>query len=146
MNPSDLETLVTAAQTIAAVLSGLGVPGLLALALSGPAMVIVAMLYFEHLRTKRAEQMMQTHREETTSILAAYREDTLKMTKELGENQRTTDQYYRDNVELVKNYNRMADDLSDVITNCVAALQRMAVLTENNMQCPMAREAARGRK
>lgn len=146
MDSTQLEALVAAAQNIAAVLSQLGVPGLLTLALSGPALVIIAMLFFEHLRTKRSDEIIQAHREETSRILAAYREDSLKMIKELGENQRETDQYYRDNVELVKNYERMAKDLSDVITNCIAALQRMAVLTENNMQCPMSREAARGRK
>ena len=84
MNPSDLETLVTAAQTIAAVLSGLGVPGLLALALSGPALVIVAMLYFEHLRTKRSEQAQQMYREETSRILEAYRVDTQKVLRDVA--------------------------------------------------------------
>lgn len=145
IDSTQLEALVTAAQSIAAVLTQLGVPGLLTLALSGPALVIIAMLFFEHLRTKRSDEIMQAHSAETARILSSYRDDSLKMIRELGDNQSVTDKYYRDNVELVKNYERMAKDLSDVITNCIGALQRMSVLTENNMQCPMAREAARGR-
>ena len=146
MDTVQLEALVTAAQNIAAVLTSLGVPGLLTLVLSGPALVIIAMLFFEHLRTRRVDEIIHAHREETTRILAAYREDSLKMIKELGENQGVTDQYYRNNVELVRNYERLAGDLSEVITNCIGALQRMAVLTENNMQCPVARETVRGKK
>lgn len=58
IDSTQLEALVTAAQSIAAVLTQLGVPGLLTLALSGPALVIIAMLFFEHLRTKRSDEIL----------------------------------------------------------------------------------------
>ncbi len=130
MNPSDLETLVTAAQTIAAVLSGLGVPGLLALALSGPALVIVAMLYFEHLRTKRSEQAQQMYREETSRILEAYRVDTQKVLRDVASEHAEAVSYYRDNVELVKNYERMADSLQTLVVNNTRAMERLTTIVE----------------
>ncbi|MDD2966756.1 MAG: transcriptional regulator [Desulfovibrionaceae bacterium] len=130
MNPNDLETLVTATQTIAAVLSGLGVPGLLALALSGPAMVIVAMLYFEHLRTKRAEQSQQIYREETSRILEAYRIDTQKILREVGGEHAEAVAQYRENVEFVKNYERMADSLQTLIVNNTRAMERLTTIVE----------------
>lgn len=55
-------------------------------------------------------------------------------------------QYYRDNVEVVKGYQRMTTDFCDVVVNNTRALERIANMSEVNMFCPMAREAATGRK
>ena len=71
---------------------------------------------------------------------------SLDIVKELGKNQMSTAQFYKDNVELVKNYQRIANDLSDLIVSNVSVLQRLAGLIENNMSCPAVREAAHGKK
>lgn len=176
---TQLPQLVEALSTVAAILERLGLPGLLVLLVSGPAAVIVTLLYINHAnsrnlalmheqarrdtqelvaqarsetfavleayRTDTQELIAQTRRE-MSSVLEAYRTDTQNILQVLGENQRVTAQYYKDNVELVKGYKHMADDFSDLIVSNTAALQRVAGLVENNMNCPAVRETVRGKK
>ena len=154
---SQLPQMVESLTTVATVLERLGVPGLLALMIAGPAAVIVALIFINHTNTKTLtamheqarrdmQDMSSKARAESATILAAYREDTLKIVRELGENQRETAQYYKDNVELVKMCQRTADDLSDIIVSNTAAWQRVVANMDNNMYCPAARESARGKK
>lgn len=154
---SQLPQLVESLSTVAAVLERLGIPGLLLLVVSGPAAVILALMLFNHANAKSLTQMHEQARRdmqdivtqmrmEMNSIIEAYRADTQHALSELGENQRTTAQFYKDNVELVKGYKRMADDFSDLIVSNTAALHRIAGLVENNMNCPAVRETVRGKK
>jgi hypothetical protein len=62
----------------------------------------------------------------------------------LGKEHSETAQYYRDNVELVKSYERVADDLSDLVATNVQVLERLVGKIDNNLFCPVARERARG--
>ena len=63
MNAAELKAVVEPIQAIAAVLTQLGVPGLLSVALAGPALIICAMLYFEHSRSVRQEKEREEYRE-----------------------------------------------------------------------------------
>ena len=96
---------------------------------------------------------MQQLRSDMSNALETYRSDTLNIVRELGQNQLATAQFYKDNVELVKDYKeltkdykRVANDLSDLIVGHTTVLQRLAGLIETNMQCPMVRETAHGKK
>jgi hypothetical protein len=128
-------------QTIAAVLSGLGVPGLVALALAAPALVLVTVLVLDHIRNTRMAMMQQEFRTDTTRILDAYRNNTSKILeayrvdtqsvcKELGKEHAEAVRFYNDNVELVKDYERMADALQTLVVNNTRAVERLITIVE----------------
>ncbi|MGE4442109.1 MAG: hypothetical protein AB7D27_11575 [Desulfomicrobium sp.] len=141
MNPQEIQTLISAMQTIAAVLSGLGVPGLVALALAAPALVLVTVLVLDHIRNTRMAMMQQEFRTDTTRILDAYRNNTSKILeayrvdtqsvcKELGKEHAEAVRFYNDNVELVKDYERMADALQTLVVNNTRAVERLITIVE----------------
>lgn len=155
MNP-DVAQILRVLGIIAGVLQQLGVPGLVMLLLGGPAAVLIAVLVLNYLSQRKQERVLELYRKDMAKVVAeaqaaaakqleTYRADTQAIVRELGENQRQTAQFYRDNVELVKAYERVADDLSDLVSTNVQVLERLAGKIENNMFCPIAREGARGR-
>lgn len=157
MNPADLTTLVQAVATIAGVLQQLGVPGLVALVLAAPAAVLITVLVLNHLQDRKTAAMLEVYRQDMAKLadtaradaatqLEVYRADTQSIVRELGRDHAETAQYYKDNVELVKSYERMAKDLSDLVASNVRLLERLAGQIANNMYCPMVRERARGCK
>lgn len=128
MSPAELDALVQPVQAIAAVLTQLGVPGLLALA--GPALIILAMLYFEHLRAARQEQAQAAYRDAVEKVLETYRSDALNMLREVAKEHAEAVRFYNDNVELVQDYERMAEALQTIIVNNTRALERLVTIIE----------------
>ena len=157
MPVEQIPQLIEALASIAGILERLGVPGLFSLLVLVVAMPVATLLALNHVNAKNLMAMHEQARRDTQAIvqqlrsdmsnaLETYRSDTLSIVRELGQNQLSTAQFYKDNVELVRGYKRIADDLSDLIVSNVSALQRIAGLVESNMQCPVARESARGKK
>lgn len=157
MPVEQIPQLIEALASIAGILERLGVPGLFSLLFLIAAMPVVTLMVLNHANAKNLVSMHEQARKDTQAVvqqlrsdmsnaLETYRSDTLDIVKELGKNQMATAQFYKDNVELVKNYQRIANDLSDLIVSNVSVLQRLAGLIENNMQCPAVREAAHGKK
>ncbi|MEG2173444.1 MAG: hypothetical protein RRY29_09320 [Desulfovibrionaceae bacterium] len=134
MNPNDIQTLLSAVQTIAAILSSLGVPGLLALALSGPALVIIAVLVMTHISITRMEKSQQIFRDDMRDTLEAYRTDTQNFVREIGKEHAEAVRFYNDNVELVKDYERIADALQTIIINNTRATERLITIIEARKQ------------
>ncbi|GAB7492275.1 hypothetical protein [Bilophila wadsworthia] len=164
MPVEQMPQLIEALASIAEILGRLGVPGLVALVLAGPAAVLIMILVLDHLRTRHSdirdarhradmERMFYEYRKdmdarnsETLALVEQHRADTQAILRDLGEKHAQVTQYYRDNVEVVKGYQRMTTDFCDVVVNNTRALERIANMSEVNMFCPMAREAATGRK
>lgn len=130
MNPAEVAKAVDALTEIANVLDRLGIPGLVFLVLSGPALVLVAILAIEYHRSRKAQDMVETMRTETRAMLETYRADTQNILRELGANQDQTDQYYRDNVVLVQQYERVAKGLQDVVVGNTRAMERLITMLE----------------
>ena len=141
MNGIEITQALEILTSIVQVLDRLGIGGLVLLVLSGPALVVLAVLFIEYHRSvkQRAENaaMLAAMREENVrardsaaSQLEAYRADTQQLVRDLGANQRATDQYYKDNVELAKNYKRLAEGLQDVVVGNTRALERLIVMLE----------------
>jgi len=156
VNGVEITNLLRVLGIIAGILQQLGVPGLVLLLLGGPAAVLITVLVLNYLSARKQERVLEVYRKDMAEVVAAaqkasttqleiYRADTQAIVKELGENQKQTAQFYKDNVELVKAYERVADDLSDLVSTNVQVLERLAGKIENNMFCPVARENARGR-
>ena len=164
MPVEQMPQLIEALASIAEILGRLGVPGLVALVLAGPAAVLIMILVLDHLRTRHSdirdarhradmERMFYEYRKdmdarnsETLALVEQHRADTQAILRDLGEKHAQVTQYYRDNVEVVKGYQRMTTDFCDVVVNNTRALERIANMSEVNMCCPMARAAATGRK
>lgn len=134
MNPNDIQTLLSAVQTIATILSSLGIPGLLALALSGPALVIIAVLVMTNLSITRMEKSQQIYRDAMYQTLEAYRADTQKIVREIGKEHAEAVRFYNDNVELVRDYERIADALQTIIVNNTRATERLITIIEARKQ------------
>ena len=130
MNPADIASTIEALTGIAHVLEKLGMSGLITLALSGPALVLVAILIIEYHRNRQSQNMVEMMRAETRAMLETYRADTQSILRELGANQDQTDQYYRDNVVLVQQYERMAKGLQDVVVSNTRAVERLITMVE----------------
>jgi len=156
VNPAEVSQILRVLGIIAGILQQLGVPGLVMLLLGGPAAVLITVLVLNFLAARKQEKVLELYRADMAKVVAeaqeassrqleVYRADTQAIVRELGENQKQTAQYYKDNVELVKAYERVADDLSDLVATNVQVLERLAGKIENNMFCPLARERARGR-
>lgn len=130
MNPHEIQTLISAVQSIATVLSGLGVPGLIALALSAPALVLVTMLVLDHLRAVRTEKMIHAFRGDTNRLLETYRTDTASIVRDLGREHGEAVEFYRANIDLVRAYNRMADSFQSIVVNNTRAMERLVTIVE----------------
>lgn len=128
MDPSQITRLIDSLEVVANVLQKIGPGGVVLLVLAGPALVVIAIMFIEFLRGRMINSMVEMLRAENRTTLAAYQRDTQKLLRELGGNQSATDQYYRDNVELVKQYNRHADGLVDVITSNTRALEQLGTI------------------
>ncbi len=130
MTPAEITQAVAALSGIAKILDQLGIPGLIALALIGPALVIIAVLSIEYRRSREMQHMLEDVRKENRALLETYRADAQRMIGELGAHQRQTDGYYKDNVRLVEDYARIAGDLQDVVIGNTRAVERLTVMLE----------------
>lgn len=130
MNPSDLAQTLEALTAFAKVIDALGIPGIVGLVVSGPLLMLCSLYLIEYRRSQGAAKMVDDIRTETRTLLESYRIDTQNILRQLGENQKKTDQYYRDNVELVKGYNLIARNQQDVIIGNTRAIERLITMLE----------------
>lgn len=148
MNGIEITQAVEILTGLLQLLDTLGIGGVALLVLSGPALVVLAVLVIEYHRSVRQRgenaEMLAAMREENARSrdgaagqLEAYRADTQQLVRDLGANQRTTDQYYKDNVELAKNYKRLAEGLQSVVVGNTRALERLIVMLEGRNSAAM---------
>ncbi|MDR1398137.1 MAG: hypothetical protein LBJ14_10475 [Desulfarculales bacterium] len=156
--------VISALQTVASFLEEMGIPGLVALILIGPSMMVIAVFALDYLRQRHIRkgeeerrqeakadrdllrELVDRHRDETLALVERHREETAGIMRDLGEKHMEVTQYYKDNVELVKSTQRLATDMRDIIVNNTRALERLTNAVEANFFCPVAREAATGKK
>lgn len=130
MNPNDLTQTLEALTAFAKVIDALGIPGIIGLIISGPLLMLCSLYLIEYRRSQGTAKMVDGIREETRNTLEAYRKDTQQILRELGTNQDKTDEYYRDNVELVKDYERIATGLQDVVVSNTMVVTRLTTMLE----------------
>ena len=130
MNPNEIQALLVALEPIMAALAAIGNPGLLGLILSAPALVIVVMLIMAHISAARMEKAHQRFAENMATMLEAYRSDTQNILREVGDKHEEVARFYRNNVELVRNYERMTDALQTLVVNNTRAVERLITIVE----------------
>ena len=130
MTPNEIQAVLVALEPIMAMLATIGIPGLLGLILTAPALVIVVMLTMSHISATRMEKAHQRFQENMATMLEAYRSDTQNILREVGDKHEEVARFYRNNVELVRNYERMTDALQTLVVNNTRAVERLITIVE----------------
>lgn len=130
MNNMDMAKLVDSLSAIASLFERIGLPGLVVLLLLGPAMVLCAVLLVEYHRSHRVQEIVEAARSEGRSMMEIYRADTQRILRELGTGIEQNVRFYRDNVDLVKQYDFLAKNLQDVVVSNTRATERLIVMLE----------------
>lgn len=131
MNAVEIAQTLEVLGAFAKIVDGLGIPGIVILMLAGPLLMLCALYILEYRRNKSTNEVIAGIRADFQSALEIYRADTQKISRELGSNQSRTDRYYRDNVELVKQYEMIAKGLQDVVVSNTAAITRLNTMLED---------------
>ena len=130
MNPADLKTVLDAAGPLITGLASIGLPGLIAMVLAAPALVIVVMIIMSHMATARMERAQERWQESMNALLETYRRDTQQIQRDLAEKHAEVVVYYHKNVELVKNYERGTEALQTLVVNNTRAMERLTIVVE----------------
>jgi hypothetical protein len=155
MDPTTLTQIVTALSIIAKIFETLGPTGIILLFLAGPVVVVVAVLLLSHLNNRRLTVIMDAYRKDADERFECYRVDSDKRFDEFrnwmtqtvdkyGEALAETRQFYKDNVELVRRYERMAEDFAEIISLNTRTQERLAGRIESNQFCPVVKREMGG--
>jgi hypothetical protein len=79
---------------------------------------------------KNLNELWEKHRSEISQLQEEHRRETAGIVKELGEGLKLATRYYEDNVELVKDYKRLADSLQDLIITNIRSIEKMVASVE----------------
>lgn len=131
MNPNEITAILTALEPVLGTLASVGLPGLFAIVLSGPALLITVVLIQSHTSTRRMERAQEHFQGMMLEMVETYRKDTQSMLGEVAEKHAEVVNFYHKNVELVKNYERMTDFMQTLVVNNTRALERLTTIIES---------------
>lgn len=165
LDPGTITQVVTALSIIAKIIDALGVGGIIGLALAGPVIVVIAVLLLSHLNNRRLTTVVDAYRKDADTRFEEYRKQSETSLRELrndsnkrfnefrtmmtttvekyGEALSETRQFYKDNVELVRSWERMAEDFASVISLNTQTQQKLVDRIEHNQFCPIVKEKTR---
>lgn len=87
---------------------------------------LIALIWYCDMKTVR--KMHAEHKDDITKILASYKDDMAE-----------TRRMYENNVELVRQYASVANDLTDLVVLNTQAMTRVSDDIKQNQFCPMLR-------
>ncbi|MCH5277492.1 MAG: transcriptional regulator [Desulfovibrionaceae bacterium] len=119
MGATELSAAISAVEPLIKSLIALGLPGIILILAAIPTLAIVAVFAMNSRQTRRMERMLE-----------AYRADTQKILADMGQKHEEVADFYRKNVSLVKNYERMADVLQTVVVNNTRAMEHLSTIIE----------------
>jgi hypothetical protein len=135
MDPATAEAALKTGAALITVINALGPWGLLALVLGTNLAVPLVVLVFWFVNAKRQDKLVE-----------GYRADMNHALKEYGAALGTVSKYYEDNVELVRDFQKIADGFQSVVVLNTQAMQRLVDRVDNNLWCPVLREQIKGQK
>ena len=113
-------------------LVALGVPGVLLLVAAIPAVVIIVVCFLDHRHGKRVEALLEAYRTDTQKILRESKADTEESVQKMAAKHAEMAEFYRKNVTLVKNYERMTDSLQQLVVNNTRAMEHLITIIERD--------------
>ena len=127
---NELNAALTAALPLIESLFALGLPGIILMLAAIPALVIAVVFILDYRHGKRTEMLLEAYRQDTQELLRSMGEKHEAILREMSEKHEETAEYYRKNVTLVKNYERMNDTLQTLVVNNTRATERLTTMIE----------------
>ena len=127
---NDMSAAVSAALPLLEALFSLGVPGILLVLASIPALVVVVVFALDYKHGRRVAQVLEAYREDTQESLRVMTEKFEASLREMNRNHEEVAEYYRRNVSLVKNYERLTDALQTLVVNNTRAVEHLSTFVE----------------
>lgn len=137
MDAGTAKEVAAALAVFASLVDKLGVEGMVCLLFGSPLMMVITFAVQSHVAGRRLQSMFEEarkcvhdlwekHREETTRLQESHRQETAAIVRDLGEGLNRTTRFYENNVELVNNYKRLADNLQDLILKNSQSMEKLA--------------------
>ena len=127
---NDMSAAISAALPLIESLFALGLPGIILMLAAIPALVIAVVFILDYRHGKRTEMLLEAYRQDTQELLRSMGEKHEAILREMSEKHEETAEYYRKNVTLVKNYERMNDTLQTLVVNNTRATERLTTMIE----------------
>ena len=130
---NEVNAAISAALPLIESLFSLGLPGIILMLAAIPALVITVVFILDYRHGKRTEMLLEAYREDTQNVLRAVSEKHEGILREMSEKHEETAEFYRKNVTLVKNYERMNDALQALVVNNTRATERLTTMIETTI-------------
>lgn len=130
---NEVNAAISAALPLIESLFALGLPGIILMLAAIPALVITVVFILDYRHGKRTEMLLEAYREDTQNVLRAVSEKHEGILREMSEKHEETAEFYRKNVTLVKNYERMNDALQALVVNNTRATERLTTMIETTI-------------
>lgn len=127
---NDMSAAISAALPLLEALFSLGVPGILLMLASIPALVVVVVFALDYKHGRRVSKVLEAYREDTQESLRVMTEKFEASLREMNRNHEEVAEYYRRNVSLVKNYERLTDALQTLVVNNTRAVEHLSTIVE----------------
>ena len=127
---NEVNAAISAALPLIDSLFALGLPGIILMLAAIPALVIAVVFILDYRHGKRTEMLLEAYRQDTQELLRSMGEKHEAILREMSEKHEETAEYYRKNVTLVKNYERMNDTLQTLVVNNTRATERLTTMIE----------------
>lgn len=127
---NEVNAAISAALPLIESLFALGLPGIILMLAAIPALVIVVVFILDYRHGKRTEMLLEAYRNDTQEVLRAVSEKHEAILREMSEKHDETAEFYRKNVTLVKNYEKMNDILQTLVVNNTRVMERLTVVIE----------------
>ena len=127
---NEVNAAISAALPLIESLFALGLPGIILMLAAIPALVIAVVFILDNRHGKRTEMLLEAYRQDTQELLRSMGEKHEAILREMSEKHEETAEYYRKNVTLVKNYERMNDTLQTLVVNNTRATERLTTMIE----------------
>lgn len=127
---TEVTAAISAALPLIESLFALGLPGIILMLAAIPALVIAVVFILDHRHGKRTEMLLEAYRQDTQNVLRAVSEKHEAILRDMSEKHDETAEFYRKNVTLVKNYEKMNDILQTLVVNNTRVMERLTVVIE----------------
>ena len=127
---NEVNAAISAALPLIESLFSLGLPGIILMLAAIPALVIAVVLILDYRHGKRTEMLLEAYRNDTQELLRSMGEKHEAILREMSEKHEETAEFYRKNVTLVKNYEKMNDALQALVVNNTRATERLTTMIE----------------
>ena len=127
---TEMNAFISEALPLIESLFALGLPGIILMLAAIAALIIAVVFILDYRHGKRTEMLLEAYRNDTQELLRSMGEKHEAILREMSEKHEETAEFYRKNVTLVKNYEKMNDALQALVVNNTRATERLTTMIE----------------